>query len=47
MSYTVLQNQTVGAAGTWPQTLTLTPDLTFGGVNVQFQNGTIIGVLRS
>lgn len=45
--YTTLQNQTAVAGGTWPQTLTLSPDLSVGGLNVVFQDGKVVGEFTS
>jgi hypothetical protein len=43
MTYKYLLNQAVVVNGTWPQSFTIQPDLTRGGINVQYQNGTVIG----
>ena len=44
-SYVNILHQHVLASGCWPQELELAPDLTFGGMNVTFMGGKVIGIV--
>jgi hypothetical protein len=41
--YVNILHQRVVVSGVWPQTLAIQPDLTWGGTNVSFVDGKVLG----